>query len=185
VDGDGQADQVNHGGLDKAICTYAADHYDAWSRELGPFGVSLQFGAFGENFSVDGLTEDDVCVGDIWRIGAVEVQVSQPRQPCWKLARRWRIDDMALRVVESGRTGWYLRVLAEGPVTAGLAVERVARPFRMWTITQVNRLLHHEKNDLAAIRELVTVPALSAAIRDTLIHRIERAAASEPSKPVV
>jgi MOSC domain-containing protein YiiM len=178
VEGDGQADQVNHGGLDKAICTYAANHYDAWRRELEPLGVVLRFGAFGENFTVEGLTEDDVCVGDIWQIGAVEVQVSQPRQPCWKLARRWQIDDLAVRVVQSGRTGWYLRVLAEGPVTAGLEVERIARPFPRWTITQVNRLLHHDKNDLTAAGELASVPALSASIRASLSRRIERAVAS-------
>jgi MOSC domain-containing protein YiiM len=177
LEGDGQADRVNHGGLDKAICTYAADHYDAWRHELGPLGPSFTFGAFGENFSVEGLTEDDVCIGDVWRIGPVEVQVSQPHQPCWKLARRWRIDDLAHRVVQDGRTGWYLRVFEEGFVAAGLAVERIARPFPRWTITQVNRLLHHDKNDLDSASELARVPALATAMRASLTRRIERAAA--------
>jgi MOSC domain-containing protein YiiM len=169
VQGDGQADLVNHGGPDKAICAYSADHYDAWRRELDL--PSLTFGAFGENFTIEGLTEGDVCLGDVWRIGAVEVQVSQPRQPCWKLARRWRIEDLALRVIQNGRTGWYFRVLREGVVASGLALERLDRPFPRWTIERANRVLHHDKADLAAAAELAAVATLSAPLRASLSRR--------------
>ena len=123
--GDGQADLVNHGGPEKAVNVYPVEHYPYWLEtlplpDLGP-------GAFGENFTTDGLMESDVCIGDVFEIGESLVQVSQPRQPCWKLARRWGIKDLALRVQETGRTGWYFRVLREGHVQAGnrlLLVER-------------------------------------------------------------
>ena len=86
-DGDGQADVVKHGGLDKAVCAYPADHYPEWRRTLGitPF----DFGAFGENLTIDGLDEQTVCIGDVWSLVDAQVQVSVPRSPCWKLARRW------------------------------------------------------------------------------------------------
>jgi MOSC domain-containing protein YiiM len=153
-------------------CPMAKVEYDAWRRELDL--PSLTFGAFGENFTIEGLTESDVCLGDVWRVGAVEVQVSQPRQPCWKLARRWQIEDLALRVVQNGRTGWYFRVLREGVVASGLALERLDRPFPRWTIERANRVLHHDKTDLAAAAELAAVATLPAPLRASLARRIER-----------
>ncbi|HMB06221.1 MAG TPA: MOSC domain-containing protein [Isosphaeraceae bacterium] len=172
VQGDGQADRVNHGGPDKAVCAYSADHYDAWRRELDR--PSLAFGAFGENFTIEGLTEGDVCLGDVWRVGAVEVQVSQPRQPCWKLARRWRIEDLARRVVQNGRTGWYFRVLRGGVVARGLALERLDRPFPRWTIERANRVLHHDQTDLGAAAELAAIATLPAPLRASLSRRVGR-----------
>ena len=82
--GDGQADRTNHGGPDKAVCVYPADHYEFWRHDLGLPDIPL--GAFGENFTVAGLGEADVCIGDVWAVGDAVFQVSQPRQPCWKLA---------------------------------------------------------------------------------------------------
>ncbi|HWH70544.1 MAG TPA: MOSC domain-containing protein, partial [Candidatus Sulfotelmatobacter sp.] len=87
LEGDGQADLKNHGGVDKAICAYSKDHWAYWETE---FSLHLANGAFGENFTIEGATERDVCIGDIYRCGGALLQVSQPRQPCWKLARRWR-----------------------------------------------------------------------------------------------
>src|ERR1700680_3683799 len=86
--GDGQADLINHGGVDKAVLAYSADHYPKWRDELHI--PDMPFGAFGENLTISGLTEESVCIGDIFRVGSVKFEVSQPRQPCWKLARRWR-----------------------------------------------------------------------------------------------
>ncbi len=101
--GDGHADLVNHGGLDKAICVYPVAHYPAWQAELGR--ADFTEGAFGENLSVTGLTEGDVCIGDIFSIGTepqgLRVQVSQPRQPCWKLARKWQVKDLTAQAVAS------------------------------------------------------------------------------------
>ena len=110
--GDGQADLVNHGGIDKAVCAYSAEHYPGWQASLAVEDFTA--GAFGENFTIAGQVEDDVCIGDVWSAGDVLLQVSQPRQPCWKLARKWRIPNLVARTVANGRTGWYYRVCAKG-----------------------------------------------------------------------
>jgi len=110
IDGDGQADLVNHGGPEKALCVYPTEHYPHWTRELG---FALPPGAFGENFTTDGATEPDVFIGDIYEADTAVLQVSQPRQPCWKLARRWRVKTLAALVERTGFTGWYFRVLRE------------------------------------------------------------------------
>ena len=169
LEGDGQADLVNHGGPDKAVCVYSADHYDDWRRELGL--PEMPFGAFGENFTVGGLAEADVCIGDVYRVGEATVQVSQPRQPCWKLARRWRLNDLPARVVKSGRTGWYFRVLEGGVVGPDLPLSPVDRPFPDWTVERANRVMYRGKGDFASMRELASLPALSESWRETLSHR--------------
>ena len=169
VEGDGQGDTINHGGADKAICAYSADHYEHWRRALGvdPF----VHGAFGENFTVRRLVEDDVCIGDTWNIGAVTVQVSQPRQPCWKLARKWRIKELADTVIASGRTGWYFRVIKEGAVHAGDECTLVARPNPEWTITAANRVMYARPYDRDGCAALAAVSLLSDAWRRTLSGR--------------
>lgn len=140
LDGDEQADLSVHGGPDKAVCVYSADHYPAWREELAL--PSMEAGAFGENFTVSGQTESDVCVGDIYRIHEAIVVVSQPRSPCWKLARRWNMPDLPRRFLRSGRTGWYLRVAQTGYVHAGAAIELLARPNPKWTIARVNDVMY-------------------------------------------
>ena len=123
--GDGHADLANHGGLDKAVCVYPGVHYPAWRAALadvldGTHGVrEFDAGAFGENVTVSLVSERDVCIGDTYDIGSVIVQVSQPRQPCWKLSRKWRIKDLTAQAVANGQTGWYFRVLREGTFNAG------------------------------------------------------------------
>lgn len=169
--GDGQADLVNHGGPDKAVCVYPAVHYPYWRAELG---LALECGAFGENFTVAGLAEADVCIGDVWSVGGALVQVSQPRQPCWKLARRWAVKDFALRVQQTGRTGWYFRVLREGLVEAGDPLTLVERPEPGWSVARANEVMHHRKTDFALAAELATVPTLSASWRATLQLRVEK-----------
>jgi len=179
LDGDEQADLVYHGGPDKAVCCYPAAHYPAWRDELGL--ADLGFGGFGENFTIEGLAEADVCVGDVWRIGGALVQVSQPRQPCWKIARRWRIKTLTLRVQQTGRTGWYVRVLEEGPVAPGAAIDRVERPHPDWTVARANQVMHHHKADLDAAAELAALPALSASWKATLASRVFKHAEADPS----
>ena len=169
LDGDGVADPVNHGGPDKAVCAYPAAHYPGWAAELAV--VDFAFGAFGENVTVAGLSEADVCVGDVFAVGSAVVQVSQPRQPCWKLARRWRVKALTARVVESGKTGWYFRVLTPGTVAAGDALTRTARPHPEWPVTAANAVLHHRKADRAAAAALAACPALSASWVETLARR--------------
>ena len=160
IRGDRQADLSNHGGLDKAVLAYSAEHYAAWRVELDI--PELVGGAFGENLTIGGLTEGDVAIGDTWRAGDVLFQVSQPRQPCWKLARRWRMGDLPKRVIQSGRSGWYLRVLEEGTITPGDALELVDRPHAEWTLTRANRAFYSK--DAAEERAALTrLAELSAA----------------------
>lgn len=167
--GDGQGDLVHHGGPEKAVLVYAAAHYPAWREELGL--PEMAYGGFGENFTVDCITEADLCIGDTYTVGEALVQVSQPRQPCWKLARRWRRKDLALRTQTSGRTGWYLRVLAEGHVQAGDLFELVARPVPQWSVARANHLMHVAREDLAGAAELAACPYLAPNWRQTLSNR--------------
>ncbi len=164
--GDEQADRVNHGGPDKAILAYSAEHYPAWRSELDL--PELPFGAFGENLTVAGLSEADVCIGDRWRAGAVLFEVSQPRQPCWKLARRWRVKSLPASVVQTGRTGWYLRVLTDGELRADAELELIDRPNPAWTIRRANEIMYFLKSDAEESLALAAVPGLSASWRDGL-----------------
>jgi MOSC domain-containing protein YiiM len=169
--GDQQANRRVHGGPDKAVCVYSIDHAAWWRETLaapdwGP-------GAVGENFTVAGQTETSVCLGDIYQVGTALVQVSQPRSPCRTLARRWGRPDLPKRVVQSGRTGWYVRVLRDGHVETGAAVTLVERPFAMWTIARVNDAsygLGAAVGD-ADRRELAAIPILAAAWRDGITRR--------------
>jgi MOSC domain-containing protein YiiM len=179
--GDGQADRVHHGGPDKAVLAYSADHYPAWRRELDKPG--LTFGAFGENFTVQGLTEADVCVGDVWSIGnAAVVQVSQPRQPCWKLARRWRVKTLALDAQQTGRTGWYFRVMTEGLVAIGMPLVLVERPHPQWSVERANEVMHVRKGDLVAAANLAAIATLAASWQATLLRRVEQHADPDATK---
>lgn len=111
IDGDGQADLRNHGGVDKAVYCYPREHRAWWIDQIG---YAREEAPFGENLSVTGIEEDQACIGDIWRWGTALLQISQPRWPCYKLAMHSGQRDMVKRFVESGRSGWYLRVLQEG-----------------------------------------------------------------------
>lgn len=185
LDGDGQADLKNHGGADKAVCVYAHEHYAHWQQQFGLGDVPT--GAFGENFTTVGLLESEMCIGDTLRVGAedvggeqgVIVQLSQPRQPCWKLARRWQIADLAEQVQETGYTGWYFRVLQEGVVQAGDALHLIERPYPHLTLAEANRVMHHDKEDWEAIATLMACPLLSASWRNTLRRRINFHAPAE------
>lgn len=159
LNGDGQADLVNHGGVDKAVLVYSDDHAERWRRELFPEG--LPPGAFGENFTVQGLTEANVCLGDVFQVGSARVQVSQPRQPCWKQARRYAMNDLVVRIVRTGRTGWYLRVLTEGLVEAGDVMTLLERPHPEWTIERANQVMHVAKTNRELSLELAACPALA------------------------
>ncbi|MDF0676752.1 MAG: MOSC domain-containing protein [Nitrospira sp.] len=169
LEGDGQADLENHGGLDKAVNVYPIEHYPYWAQAL-PL-LELPFGAFGENFTTQGLVESNLCIGDVFAVGESLVQVSQPRQPCWKLARRWRVNDLALRVQETGRTGWYFRVLREGHVQAGNRLVLLERHHPNWTVSTANEVMHHRIDDRKAAQELADCAYLSSRWREKLKRR--------------
>lgn len=170
--GDGQADLVNHGGPDKAVLAYAAAHYPVWRSDLAR--PELPYGAFGENFTVDGQTEQTVAIGDIFRLGGAIVQVSQPRQPCWKLARRWRIKELTAMVEHTGRTGWYLRVLEEGEVEPGQAFTLLDRPHAAWTVARASRTMRTRTADRDAAAELASLPELASSWQTRLAQAASR-----------
>lgn len=164
--GDQQADLKNHGGVDKAVLAYAADHYTYWRQHLQL--SDLTFGGFGENLTISGLEETSVCIGDQWQAGNVMFEVSQPRQPCWKMGRRWRIPDLPKQVIANGRSGWYLRVLQEGELLAGTTLDLIRRPHASWTIARASHLLYHQRHNLSAREELASLPELSPAWKEEL-----------------
>lgn len=168
--GDGQADLVNHGGIDKAVLAYSAEHYPLWRQHLSL--PDMPHGGFGENLTLAGLDELGVCIGDTWQAGEVLLQVTQPRQPCWKLSRRWRIDDLARQVLASGKSGWYLRVLREGELSPGTKFELAQRPHPAWTVARASDLMHHRKHDLPLAAELAALPELSDSWRAALRNRL-------------
>ena len=178
--GDAQADRRFHGGPEKAVHHYALDHAAAWRAELSGLPDLLERpGAFGENFSTHGLTEHDVCVGDLWRVGSALLQVSQARQPCFKLNLRFGVPDMARRVQASGRTGWYYRVIETGTVAAGDSLDLVERPHPDWPLS---RLLHHfyvDRLDAAALRAIAALEPLSESWRALAARRLASGAVED------
>ena len=157
--GDEVADTKNHGGPEKAVFAYPIKHYTDWRQELEI--DSIDMGGFGENFAVLEMDEYSVCIGDTYEIGDAIIQVSQPRQPCWKPARRYRIMDLALRIQNSGRTGWYFRVLKEGFVEAASDLKLTNRPYPQWTIAACNEVMHVYKEDLRLAEELASCELLA------------------------
>jgi MOSC domain-containing protein YiiM len=142
LEGDRQSDLRYHGGKDKAVYAYPAEHYAYWRAELP--GVALPPGAFGENFTTEGLTERDAKVGDHLQIGSAEFVVTQPRMPCYKLGVRFARADMVQRFLRSGRTGFYLAVVSEGTVSGGDAVQRGKSAADSLTIADVVGLYTEE-----------------------------------------
>jgi len=158
LDGDGQADLSVHGGPSKAVYLYPAEHYEYWRAELP--NVDLPWGAFGENLTTNGLSEDDVNIGDRFRIGSAEVMVSEPRMPCYKLGVKFRRDDIIKRFLKSRRSGFYFSVLHEGDVGAGDAIELIGRDRNDVTVADITGLYVDDKNNLELLRRAVQVEAL-------------------------
>ncbi|KIL37862.1 hypothetical protein SD70_30305 [Gordoniibacillus kamchatkensis] len=163
-EGDAQADLVNHGGPDKAVNAYCAEHYPYWERELQR---QLARGAFGENVTLEQMTEDTVCIGDIFRLGEAVVQVSQPRQPCYKLAGKHNVPDLPLKVQQTGFTGYYFRVLEPGLVPPQGDIRLLERHPAGITIAFANRIKYVDKRNRAAIERLLGLKELAASWRDS------------------
>lgn len=158
LDGNAQADTKNHGTLDKAVLLYDAAHYPRWQAELD--WPEIGPGGFAENFTLDGLSEATACAGDVYEVGEALVQVTGPRYPCYKIGRRWHRPDLTDRVIATGRTGWYCRVLREGWIEPGLPLTLVDRPYPAVTMALLNDLGHGRNRDLATAREVADCPAL-------------------------
>jgi MOSC domain-containing protein YiiM len=197
LDGDEQAEHKHHGGAEKALHHYPFDHYATW-RDEWPDSSSADVsdtkkvalgvarfasrGAFGENLSTLGMTEANVCVGDVYRIGDAIVQVSQPRQPCWKLNLRFTRDDMSRRVQETLRTGWYYRVLEAGEVGAGDLIERLARVHPQWTVERLLHVLYVDRHNLAALEQMANLDTLTPSWRATAAKRLASGAVESWSR---
>ena len=165
---DAQADLNHHGGLDKAIHHYAADHYSDWILE-GEIPQGTIPAAFGENISSLGMTEETLCVGDILRLGTAVVQISQGRQPCWKVSEHTKNPRMAYLFQKSGRTGWYYRVLDHGEAGTGDQVHLLDRPQPDWSVKRVTaaRLTKRVSREDAEI--LATMAELAQGWRDAFV----------------
>ncbi len=169
-DGDGVSDLKNHGGQDKAVCVYSLDHYPYWEEILG---TKLNPPAFGENLSVSHLKEEDVCLGDTFRLGTAVVQISQPRQPCKTLAVLHGRNDLVKLVVNSGYTGFYLRVLKEGIVEAGTTLVPIEKEYHQISVAFANHIYHHDRKNRTGIESILAVSTLSDSWKRDLQKLIE------------
>lgn len=173
--GDKQADLKHHGGLEKALHHYAFDHYKTWRSEYPQLEKSLKVpGAFGENISTIGLTEKDICVGDTFSLGSAAIQVSQGRQPCWKLGVRFGMKRMPLLVQRTGRLGWYYRVIETGEVETGKSLKLVDRPHPQWPISRLIDLLYVNTKDFDALESMAELELLTESWRETARKRLKK-----------
>jgi len=160
LDGDRQSDLTVHGGKDKAVYCYPVEHYEYWKAELP--GHTLLMGAFGENFTTEGLSEDSVHIGDRFSIGSAEVVVSQPRMPCYKLGIRFKLDDVVKRFLASRRPGFYVAVVREGAVAAGDEITVDRHHPNSISVSEINRLYIAKEYDSEVLRLVRTALALEA-----------------------
>ena len=175
LDGDRQADLSVHGGPYKAVYAYPSEHYEYWRGELP--GIDLPWGAFGENFTTQGLAEVDVQIGDVLKVGSVVVMVRQPRMPCYKLAAKFQRDDIIERFLASGRSGFYFSVEQEGEVGEGDSIEFVARNQDGISIIEMNQLFVRDKYNRALLQKAIATAALPESWREYFLPRLNDAAA--------
>lgn len=174
VEGDEHGDPAKHGGAEKAVHQYPYEHYLAW-RELGLAGHLLEtYGAFGENLTTEGMTEASVCVGDVYAAGpaGLIIQVSQTRQPCWKLGAYFGLKSLPRDIQHGGRTGWHYRVLTPGPLNSGERLTLLDRPHPAWPLARLTRMLYIDTLDHAALAELAELPALAESLRSVARRRL-------------
>jgi MOSC domain-containing protein YiiM len=159
LDGDGQGDLRGHGGEQRAIMVYQLDSYRYWARYLGR--SDLAAGNFGENLTVEGLADNEVCIGDRFRIGGAVVEVSQPRDTCYRVGIRLNHPEMPALLVSHHRPGFYFRVIQEGEIGAGDRVEKLSGSPERMTVAEIDALLYSAEHPLEALRRAVRIPALS------------------------
>jgi MOSC domain-containing protein YiiM len=175
LDSDRQADLTVHGGAYKAVYCYPLAHYDYWKKELP--GKELPMGMFGENFTIDGLLENSVHLGDQLSVGSAEVVVTQPRLPCYKLGVRFGSDDMVRRFLASGRTGFYLAVTREGEVGAGDEINVIARDSNAVPVSEITRLYiakRYGDDDVTSLRRALRVAALPESWKEYFRERLRK-----------
>lgn len=173
VQGDAQADLSVHGGLNKAVYVYAHDHYAYWAERLGR--DDFEFGQFGENFTVEGALEDVVHVGDTYRVGSALIQVTNLRQPCFKIAFKMGMEDFPKMFLQSGRLGFYNRVLEEGETKADDCFEIETPDPAQVSVTDLARAMFWEKEDFELARRILTIESLEPSLRNEFQQRVLKA----------
>lgn len=171
LEGDEQADRVHHGGPHMAVHHYPLDHYEGWRGELDDHPLLAAPGAFGENISTLGLTEGEVLIGDRFRMGSALVEVSQGRQPCWKIDHKFERKGITASVLKSGRCGWYYRVLEPGIAAAGDPFVLETPGHKGWSVARVFALMFHKGADAGELAELAGLDALSPEWRERAAMR--------------
>ncbi len=169
LEGDGQGDTINHGGPDKAVCVYALEHYAYWAEQ---YGAPLPLGTFSENWTVPGALETNTVIGEVWAVDEALVQVSQPRQPCSKLAGKAGQRDLPEAIHRNGFSGFYLRVLQPGMVRTGASIRVVERPTGGVTVRFINDLYNKHRTDRADFERALAVPELAESAKKSLRKRM-------------
>lgn len=180
LQGDDVADKKNHGGPEKALFTYPIKHYTYWKEDLNTDEIDV--GSMGENLAVLEMDEYSVCIGDTFKFGDALIQVSQPRRPCWKPARRFKVKDLALRIQHTGRTGWYFRVLQEGYIVSGIDIELIDRPYPQWSIAACNEVMYIDKDNLRLADDLASCELLAPNWQRTLKKRLRGQKSSDKKR---
>ncbi|SFM46022.1 MOSC domain-containing protein YiiM [Gracilibacillus orientalis] len=168
---DGQADLKNHGGEEKALLLYPKDHYPFWEEK---YQRDFSYPAFGENITIDGLTERDLYIGDVFQLGEAEIQVSQPRQPCYKIAKVHDIQDMPAVLTETGYSGYYFRVLKEGIVEPTDQLIKVKEDPQQVTPVDVFHCLFQDRKNRERMEQYLQIEALAPNVKRSLTKRIEK-----------
>ena len=171
--GDSVADTVHHGGVHKAVFANSINNYNHWKDFLNK--DELPFGALGENLTLDNIDESIVCIGDIHKIGTVTMQVSQPRQPCWKISRRWEHNDFMKEIYDSGKTGWYYRILEEGSFRVNDKVELISQLETKITILEANKTLRDLSSNIQTADKLLNIDCLAPAWLKSLNQKLDNA----------
>src|SRR6202030_262948 len=172
VDGDGQGDLAGHGGEHRAVFVYQIESYRYWQNQLGR--NDFTYGQFGENFTVEGLADTEVCIGDHYRIGDALFEVTQPRVTCYRVGIRMNVPQMAALLVAHGRPGFYFRVIEEGKVEAGDEIVQVAAGPERMTVAEANALLYTPGHPRSQLERAVRIPALSAGWRSSFQALLDR-----------
>lgn len=170
-EGDDVANHKYHGGPEKAVCCYPLAHYEYWDRMAGrPVARPI----FGENLTLTDCTEETVYIGDVYQVGGAVVQICQPRVPCDTLVKRHEWQEILKEATRTGFTGFYLRVLTEGPVALGDEMRLIERPTETLSIAQANEIFYRQRDDKAALGRLLALPTLSAQWRDWATDRLNK-----------
>src|SRR5258708_1715900 len=173
IDGDGQGDLAGHGGEHRAVFVYQMDSYHYWERQLGR--NDFVFGQFGENFTVEGLSDEEVCIGDQYRIGSALFEVTQPRVTCYRVGIRMNDPQMPALLVSHKKPGFYLRVLQEGEVEAGDEIVKVADGPQRMTVTEIDGMLYLGRHSREQLERALRLPALSPGWQTSFQALLEQA----------